>query len=895
MFDQLVAATEGSMGAAGVGAWARVENAACARRLAVMADMLEAAWAEDGSAEREQWCLDNWDAVAAQIGAAQNVSAGAASHQLLVAQALRERLPRVAEVFATGAITYRMVNAVVARTKLIQDREAMAKVDAELAAHVTGWGSLSVAKTQTAIDYWVDRYDPGALRRTETRSRDRHFDVVPAEDGSGLASVEGTLFAHDGAVLDQRVTALTGTVCEDDPRTVDQRRADAMAALGAGADRLACQCGAQDCPAAEHGAPRTDVVIHVIAEHDSLTDDTPVQLDGNEAPGPPADPDHLTDETAVPREGAQPGPVDDKPVREMTIGEALAPRQEPSAGPARTTPAAVIGGPIIPAPLLAAKLAATATIRPLIHPGDAPPEPRYTPSRNLADFVRCRDMTCRFPGCDEPAVGCDLDHTIAYPVGPTCASNMKCLCRKHCGCVKYTLSMRAAVYLRQSLDRTGEALAVARQRGDCLTLCKQRGWTPVEFVDNDVSASTGKRRPGYERMLAGIADGKIGAVVAWDLDRLHRRPVELEAFMALADEKHLALATVSGDVDLSTAQGRLVARLKGAVARHEVEHKVARQKRAARQKAERGEPQWRNAFGYLPDGSRIPDPDTAPLVRRAYAAVLAGSSLADVCRLFNDAEAFTLKGNQWTESLVSQFLRKPRNAGLRAHNGEIVGAGTWPALMDENTWRAAQNVLDAPGRAPGRKTVRRHLLTGVLGCGKQGCGHYLSGMWSAKKAIVYACKQCRGVSIAAEHVEPLVYRVVSGRLAMPDAVDLLRSEIHDEAEAEALRVETSTLLAELDNIGVERGEGLLTGKQAKIATDVITEKLQAIERRQQDQEKLRVFDGIPLGQPEAVDAVQQLSPDRFRAVLNVLADITVAPVGKGGHTFNPERVQVEWR
>jgi hypothetical protein len=84
-----------------------------------------------------------------------------------------------------------------------------------------------------------------------------------------------------------------------------------------GTDRLTCGCGADDCPAAQQGGSRTDVVIHVIAEQDSLTDDTPVQLDG-----------------------AQPQPVDDKPVREITIGEALAPRQEPSAGPAHTTPAA---------------------------------------------------------------------------------------------------------------------------------------------------------------------------------------------------------------------------------------------------------------------------------------------------------------------------------------------------------------------------------------------------------------------------------------------------------------------------------------------------------------------------------------------------------------------------
>jgi hypothetical protein len=72
-----------------------------------------------------------------------------------------------------------------------------------------------------------------------------------------------------------------------------------------------------------------------------------------------------------------------------------------------------------------------ATIREIRHPGDAPPEPRYTPSRALADFVRCRDLTCRWPGCDKPAYGCDVDHTVPYPIGPTHASNLKCYCRFH--------------------------------------------------------------------------------------------------------------------------------------------------------------------------------------------------------------------------------------------------------------------------------------------------------------------------------------------------------------------------------------------------------------------------------------------------------------------------------
>src|SRR5688572_28920936 len=59
--------------------------------------------------------------------------------------------------------------------------------------------------------------------------------------------------------------------------------------------------------------------------------------------------------------------------------------------------------------------------------------------------------------------------------------------------------VRAAVYLRQSLDRDGTGLAVARQRDDRLKLCTDRGWEPVEYVDNDTSASSGRVRPAYAR------------------------------------------------------------------------------------------------------------------------------------------------------------------------------------------------------------------------------------------------------------------------------------------------------------------------------------------------------------------------------------------------------------
>ena len=103
--------------------------------------------------------------------------------------------------------------------------------------------------------------------------------------------------------------------------------------------------------------------------------------------------------------------------------------------------------------------------------------------------------------------------------------------------------MHAAVYLRQSLDRTGEGQAVARQRKDCLALSKRRKWTPIEYVDNDRSATSGKVLPAYQWMPTDIRDGKVGPLVAWDLGRLHNHPRELEDLIDLFDEHRLALAT----------------------------------------------------------------------------------------------------------------------------------------------------------------------------------------------------------------------------------------------------------------------------------------------------------------------------------------------------------------
>lgn len=423
MFDSLVTATTGTSGATAVDAWTRVENAACARRLTAMLTILDRAYAASDSANRDQWCLDNWDAVIAEIGATQRTSKGTTEGFLLTALALRDRFPQVAAVFADGLITYAMARLIITRGALIRDADALHTVDAAIATALRSGHSMSLHEAARNIDALIAQHDPHAERRTRTKARDRSVDVV-VDDASGLAQVFATLFTHDADAFDARIDALARTVCSDDPRTLHQRRADAIGALAHGNDRLACLCDTPDCPAGEN-PPSTGVVVYLVAHADTVNPP---------ATEPDPNPSEDTEPTETPVAGAESEALDGeppapftKPLRELTLTEALTPAPGFFAG---IRPAAMMGGQLLPGST-ACRAAVGATVIPIVHPGLAPPEAHYRPSTKLAAFVRSRDQTCRFPGCHEPATNCDVDHSIPWPCGATQASNLKCLCRRH--------------------------------------------------------------------------------------------------------------------------------------------------------------------------------------------------------------------------------------------------------------------------------------------------------------------------------------------------------------------------------------------------------------------------------------------------------------------------------
>lgn len=232
----------------------------------------------------------------------------------------------------------------------------------------------------------------------------------------------------------------------------------------------------------------------------------------------------------------------------------------------------------------------------------------------------------------------------------------------------------AAVYTRISAD-DGSTLGVQRQAKDCIALASERGWIVSRvYVDNGVSASTGESRPEYEELLQALREGRHDGVIVWDLDRLHRRPAELEEFIDLADRYGIQLASVEGDVDLSTAQGRFVARVKGALARAEAENIGRRIRRKQLELAEAGlvGNGGIRPYGYAEDRIHIVA-EEAEVICEVARRVLDGEPLRGIAHDLDRRGFATVRGRPWSTRSLRDILLRPRTAGLRQYQGRMIG------------------------------------------------------------------------------------------------------------------------------------------------------------------------------------------------------------------------------
>jgi site-specific DNA recombinase len=465
---------------------------------------------------------------------------------------------------------------------------------------------------------------------------------------------------------------------------------------------------------------------------------------------------------------------------------------------------------------------------------------------------------------------------------------------------------RAGNYLRISDDREGTELGIARQDADTRALAKRLGVEIVEtYPENDVGASTRskKPRPHYDRMIEDVEKGRINYILAYSNSRITRRPAELDQLIKLHERTGVSIVTcVSGSDDLSTADGRMLARIKADVDAAEAERTGERVARKHVELAQAGRPSGGiRPFGFLAD-KIAHNPAEVALIEAAAADVLNGRSIRSIAAEWNEKGVLSPFGNPWRVSSVRNLLRSPRLAGYRRHQNKIAVdenglrvKAVWEPVIEPSAWERLQVVLTNPSRRTNhsRPGAAKSLLTGLVRCGR--CAARLYGNPSVRDGVPHPCYNCStgvgcsGLSIDAPATDRAVQELVL--LKIQEKLPTLEPEVTwpSEERLAAAKKDKADLM-----------DALRSGRLSAATVIPTVEALEG-EIRLLDAEKAQwLSEVVTAPQPVDVSSVEEFEDlygleYRREVMTRWLQAVVIQPAKYRGKRFDVERIVPVWR
>ena len=347
------------------------------------------------------------------------------------------------------------------------------------------------------------------------------------------------------------------------------------------------------------------------------------------------------------------------------------------------------------------------------------------------------------------------------------------------------LRRKAVVYVRQSSQTQVQTnLESQRRQYDLVAEARRRGFVQVEVIDDDLgrSASGTVARPGFDRLVAWLCAGEVGAVLCFDASRLARNGRDWHHLLELCGLVEARVIDLDGVYDPCRPNDRLLLGMKGSISEFELGVLKARMLDAARAKAKRGELRISVPFGYVwhRDYGLGFDPDIRlqEVIRLIFARFTQlGSARQVLLSLANEQVHFPRPSDgkkmisfDWTPiryrnvisvlknpfyagmyvygktekrtAIVDGRVRKTYKHGKPVERWEVMIKDHHDAYIDWSEFERNQRqlALNAYAKVDGVKTGRggRALLTGLLCCGR--CGRRLSLSYSGRGGNpVYRC------------------------------------------------------------------------------------------------------------------------------------------------------------
>jgi site-specific DNA recombinase len=434
-------------------------------------------------------------------------------------------------------------------------------------------------------------------------------------------------------------------------------------------------------------------------------------------------------------------------------------------------------------------------------------------------------------------------------------------------------------------------------------------------------------RPGFRSVLDDINAGRANAILAEDLDRVCRDPVDLEDLLSVMQDRRASARSLTGSLTLDaggTTDQITMARVMVAMAWKASADTARRVTQSRKLRAAQG----RNGGGRRPYGFQ-PDTDTDPklprkpptiieaeaqVIRDAAEAVLrapvshAGRSdlaLADdgvtlkaIARDLRERGVPTVTGAAWTADTLKQILLRPMNCGLVLYQGEILDVpdGDQPAWMTDpilprDVWENVVARLTDPARTTTPGNAPKWLCSGIALCGICDDGTVCRVGNSASGYPRYQCKSGLGhLARAAVAVDDWVMANMVKGLARQGARPVRPGAGID---VQALRRERQGHERRLNQIALDLDADLITRSQAIIMTRIRRDKIEAIDR-----ELARAATTDPTaelaGKPEDIirAKLEGMRLEQRRVILRALYTVTILPAAGRGPRFDRESVTI---
>jgi DNA invertase Pin-like site-specific DNA recombinase len=472
----------------------------------------------------------------------------------------------------------------------------------------------------------------------------------------------------------------------------------------------------------------------------------------------------------------------------------------------------------------------------------------------------------------------------------------------------------AALYCRISQDDLGLEKGIQRQLEVARQLAAARGWDVVgEYADNDISAHDGSLRPDYQRLMRDAGAQRFERIIIWQSSRLWRNRAERSAAIDRLGKLRIGISACKGpELDLSTAQGRMMAGMLGEFDSAESEVKGERVASAALQRAQEGRANGAVLYGwqreYTHDASGrvlsfrdVENPEEAAIVREIVDRLLEGEGKRGLANDFNARSIPTPsrgEGVIWRHTTIHKLAIRPANVGLRVYKRAVLGPAEWPPIVAQDKHDRVVALLMAPERRQVRDGSRRHLLTyGIGACGICGGPLRFANKMSRSKVHpsygMYTCDNAAHVSRVADKVDDLTGEVVIERLSRPDAAGLFDGD--DQAAAEA-RERIETVKARMALAADKYGDGEITGDQLSRITAKLKPQLEAAEEDARRSRRLPVPDAAEGLMGDNAEAVwSALSIPQRRSIMTALGlTVAIMPKRKSGPGFDRSEINFVW-